>query len=90
VIRVDQRKVPLKKTPSRTRRLALAAATLLALALALPLALADCRGSLPGGKALRKAKQRVFVLGFDGMDPTLARRWMDEGKLPNLKALADE
>jgi predicted AlkP superfamily phosphohydrolase/phosphomutase len=24
------------------------------------------------------------------MDPTLARRWMDEGKLPNLKRLADE
>jgi predicted AlkP superfamily phosphohydrolase/phosphomutase len=24
------------------------------------------------------------------MDPTLARKWMDEGKLPNLKKLADE
>src|SRR5690242_18374080 len=39
---------------------------------------------------VRKAQQRVFVIGFDGMDPTLAKRWMDEGKLPNLKKLADE
>jgi predicted AlkP superfamily phosphohydrolase/phosphomutase len=31
----------------------------------------------------------VYVLGFDGMDPTLARRWMEEGKLPNLKRLAE-
>ncbi len=28
-------------------------------------------------------------MGFDGMDPTLARKFMDEGKLPNLKKLAD-
>jgi len=42
-----------------------------------------------GGKPGRRAKQRVLVMGFDGMDPTLARRWMDEGKLPNLKRLAD-
>jgi len=77
----------LKKTPFPRRRLVLATAVLLAAAL--PLSLADCRHELPGGKPLRKAKQRVFVLGFDGMDPTLARKWMDEGKLPNLKALAD-
>jgi predicted AlkP superfamily phosphohydrolase/phosphomutase len=32
----------------------------------------------------------VFIIGFDGMDPTLARRFMDEGKLPNLKKLADD
>jgi predicted AlkP superfamily phosphohydrolase/phosphomutase len=42
------------------------------------------------GKPLRRSKQRVFVMGFDGMDPTLARKWMDEGKLPNLKKLAEE
>ncbi len=42
-----------------------------------------------GGTPVRHAKERVFVLGFDGMDPTLARKWMDEGKLPNLKRLAD-
>ena len=56
--------------------------------LALPLL--DCRKGPEGGKPLRRARQRVFVMGFDGMDPTLARKWMDEGKLPNLKALADE
>src|SRR5204863_6258464 len=27
-------------------------------------------------------------MGFDGMDPTLVRKFMDDGKLPNLKALA--
>jgi predicted AlkP superfamily phosphohydrolase/phosphomutase len=43
----------------------------------------------PSGKPLRRTKQRVFVIGFDGMDPTLTRQWMDEGKLPHLKRLAD-
>jgi predicted AlkP superfamily phosphohydrolase/phosphomutase len=42
------------------------------------------------GKPLRRSKERVFVIGFDGMDPTLARKWMDEGKLPNLKQLSEE
>ena len=37
---------------------------------------------------MRRTTQRVFVIGFDGMDPTLARKWMDEGKLPNMKRLA--
>jgi predicted AlkP superfamily phosphohydrolase/phosphomutase len=40
-------------------------------------------------KPARAARQKVFVMGFDGMDPTLARRFMEEGKLPNLKKLAD-
>ena len=31
--------------------------------------------------------RRVVLLGFDGMDPQLAERWMDEGKLPNLERL---
>jgi predicted AlkP superfamily phosphohydrolase/phosphomutase len=48
----------------------------------------SCR-TAPAGKALRRAGQRVFVMGFDGLDPTLARRFMDEGKLPNLKKLED-
>src|SRR5882672_7314438 len=34
--------------------------------------------------------QRLVILGFDGMDPALAGRWMREGKLPNLKRLADQ
>ncbi len=31
---------------------------------------------------------RVVVLGFDGADPGLARKWMDEGRLPHLAELA--
>jgi len=53
------------------------------------LALTGC-GPSSSGKPVRRAKQRVFVLGFDGMDPTLARKWMDEGKLPNLKRLSEQ
>src|SRR5260221_10984048 len=60
----------------------------LALGFATALALVDCSTKGPG-KPLRRAKQQVFVIGFDGMDPTLAKRWMDEGKLPNLKRLAE-
>jgi len=43
-----------------------------------------------GPPSLQGAKERVLVLGFDGLDPTLARKFMNEGKLPNLKRLADE
>jgi predicted AlkP superfamily phosphohydrolase/phosphomutase len=32
----------------------------------------------------------VFLVGFDGIDPTLARQFMAEGKLPNLSRLARE
>jgi predicted AlkP superfamily phosphohydrolase/phosphomutase len=43
------------------------------------------RRSLPTGPV-----RRVVVIGFDGMDPTLAERWMTEGKLPSLAALAKD
>jgi len=59
-----------------------------ALALAFAVPLLDCSAGR-AGKPLRRTRQRVFVIGFDGMDPTLARKWMDEGKLPNLKHLAE-
>ncbi len=55
---------------------------------AVALAGAHCGHAPKASKPARKAPQRVFVIGFDGMDPTLARKFMDEGKLPNLKALA--
>ena len=32
--------------------------------------------------------QRLIILGFDGMDPVLARKWMDNGSLPNFRKLA--
>ena len=36
-----------------------------------------------------QAAPRVVIIGFDGADAKLTRQWMDEGKLPNLKKLAD-
>ena len=39
------------------------------------------------GKAQVK---RFIVLGLDGFDPGLAKRYMDEGRMPNLKRLAEE
>ena len=35
-------------------------------------------------------KQKLVILGFDGMDPRLVERWMGEGKLPTFKKLAAE
>ena len=29
-----------------------------------------------------------MILGFDGMDPRLVQRWMDQGRLPNMQKLA--
>jgi predicted AlkP superfamily phosphohydrolase/phosphomutase len=74
---------------SSVHRARLASASVLTI-LALALPLVDCSKGPEGGKPLRRTKERVFVIGFDGMDPTLARKWMDEGKLPNLTALAEE
>jgi predicted AlkP superfamily phosphohydrolase/phosphomutase len=73
----------------RSHRLPVTLAVILAGA-SLTLPFLGCRSGPEGGKPLRRAKQRVFVIGFDGMDPTLARKYMDEGKLPNLKALSEE
>ncbi len=38
-------------------------------------------------QATPPAEQRLIILGFDGMDPVLARRWMDDGSLPNFRKL---
>ena len=35
-----------------------------------------------------KFHKKLVILGFDGMDPRLVRKWMDEGKLPNMQKLA--
>ncbi len=43
-----------------------------------------------GRRAYGKAQvKRVVIVGFDGMDPELASRFMSEGKLPNLAKLRD-
>jgi hypothetical protein len=46
-------------------------------------AIACGRGSAP-----EKFQQKLVVLGFDGMDPRLVQKWMDEGRLPNMKKLS--
>ncbi len=56
------------------RRLAILAASLL---------LTACSPQAP------QVSQRLIILGFDGMDPNLARQWMDDGSLPNFSKLAD-
>ncbi len=56
-----------------------------ACAAALALCLAGCDREAPRAPATT----RTIVLGFDGMDPTLAERWMAEGRLPNFAALRD-
>jgi len=33
-------------------------------------------------------KQKLVILGFDGLDPRLVQKWMDEGRLPNISKLA--
>jgi predicted AlkP superfamily phosphohydrolase/phosphomutase len=38
----------------------------------------------------KPASGRTIVLGFDGMDPRLAERWMAAGKLPNFRKLAEQ
>ena len=39
--------------------------------------------------APKPAVARTVVVGFDGFDPVLAERWMDEGRLPNFAALRE-
>jgi predicted AlkP superfamily phosphohydrolase/phosphomutase len=56
--------------------------------LALLAAYSTTRNTPKTQKPLRRASERVFVIGFDGMDPTLTSRFMAEGKLPNLQKLA--
>lgn len=36
------------------------------------------------------AKSRTIVIGFDGFDPVLTERWMQEGRLPNFSALREQ
>ncbi len=44
-----------------------------------------------GARAYKDAKvKRIVYLGLDGLDPKLCERYMAEGKLPNLKKLADQ
>src|SRR5262245_31322201 len=53
-------------------------------------ALVACQGAPKTSKPARKAPGKAFIMGFHGMDPTLRRTFMDEGKLPNLKKLSEQ
>src|SRR5262249_23152073 len=44
--------------------------------------------SCSSGRPPEKFRQKLVILGFDGMDPRLVQKWMDEGKLPNMQKLA--
>ena len=37
----------------------------------------------------KKLADKIMVLGVDGMDPSLTRKYVDEGLLPNIKAIAE-
>ena len=45
---------------------------------------------LTGSGKIKGDNKRLVIIGFDGMDPRLARRFMDEGRMPNMSALAKE
>ena len=57
----------------------------LVLAVCTACSLVSCSGR-PAGQYW----QKLVILGFDGMDPDLVARWMNEGKLPNIKRLVDQ
>ena len=42
------------------------------------------KGANPG-----LSEKKVIILGFDGIDPDLLSKWMDEGNLSNLKKLGE-
>src|SRR6185436_5114029 len=55
------------------------------------ISLAVCLGAATAcgtRRAPEKFQQKLVILGFDGMDPRLVQRWMDDGKLPNMQKLA--
>ena len=64
----------------------IARCTLLATIAVAAVAVSTCSGSRGGGSYW----QKMVILGFDGMDPDLVQRWVDEGKLPNIKRLMDQ
>ncbi len=41
------------------------------------------------GRFSKAGARKMIVLGLDGLDPKLTERWMAEGKLPNLRKLAE-
>jgi predicted AlkP superfamily phosphohydrolase/phosphomutase len=57
-------------------------------AVVLTAAVIGCGGGERGGAPSTPPGRRLVILGFDGVEPRFVERWMGEGKLPNLQALA--
>ncbi len=60
----------------------------MAIALVAAIGGGGCGGAREAGKA-PAAGRRLVILGFDGVDSRFLSRWMEEGKLPRLRALAE-
>ena len=39
---------------------------------------------------MKDVKEKLIIIGFDGMDPDLVQQFMSEGVMPNFKKLADQ
>lgn len=74
----------------RSRPAAILAGSVVALGLIAAAAWHWSQPQRPAAKPWRKAPRKVFLIGFDGMDPTLTRAMLAQGKLPNLARLAAE
>ncbi|MEA2062124.1 MAG: hypothetical protein U9P14_00375, partial [Gemmatimonadota bacterium] len=61
-----------------------------ATAIGLGAAAAPGMGCDSAGVNPRKMDRRVIILGFDAVSPWLLKRYMDQGHLPNMKALAEQ
>lgn len=44
-----------------------------------------CENIYMGGIENMEVKRKVLVLGIDGLDPNLTRKYVDEGYMPNTK-----
>ena len=55
----------------------------------LAIALAAAAAACTSRDAHSRYTQKLVILGFDGMDPDLLKRWIDAGRLPTFKRLAE-
>jgi predicted AlkP superfamily phosphohydrolase/phosphomutase len=69
--------------------LVLVGALFLAVAIVLAYPIKIALRLLSGKGRIKGSTKRIVIIGFDGMDPQLAQRYMDEGHMPNMKAMAD-
>ena len=67
-----------------TKRVPVKSFTTVVVAGALALAFVSCQSA----SRTPTYTQKLIILGFDGMEPSLAEKWMAEGRLPHLSKLA--